>query len=337
MVTSLSAVGNEHCVTNFGLLSNGYPSVTVVPTAPHRWCPAASYGMDLPDENEVPGGSGSTAGRRVVHPGPAGAPCHRAADGQLRARELALPAGGGRPGERSAEGRGRRRGAGARGGRLHRAADQPQRGHRADHRDLGRGTAAGRALADAAGGVGPAARAADGPRRTGAHGRRTAAVARLRRRGRRGGPGRRGPADVGAHRWVRPPQALTNDTPTNDSAPAREPDGGAVLIRRSERRDVRSLRALLALLDVERDPLAFIERAVPAGLDGRVVDEDVRSATVGGGEAEPLLSVEPLHCSFGHCSLLAVVVHRGPAIAQGLPDGVTLAGDCPIGTPGGAS
>src|SRR3712207_6344747 len=101
---------------------------------------------------------------------------------------------------------------------------------------------------------------------------------------------------------------------------------------RSERGDVRSLRALLALLDVERDPLAFIERAVPAGLDGRVVDEDVRSATVGGGEAEPLLSVEPLHCSFGHCSLLAVVAHRGPAIAQGLPDGPTLAVDHPWGT-----
>src|ERR1700712_2714575 len=103
--------------------------------------------------------------------------------------------------------------------------------------------------------------------------------------------------------------------------PPGEPDGGAVLlIRRSERADVRSLRALLALLDVERDPLAFIERAVPAGLDGRVVDEHVRSATVGGGKAKPLLSVEPLHCSFGHCSLLAEVVRRGPAIAQGLPD-----------------
>src|SRR6195952_5005138 len=115
--------------------------------------------------------------------------------------------------------------------------------------------------------------------------------------------------------------------------PPGEPDGGAVLlIRRSERADVRSLRALLALLDVERDPLAFIERAVPAGLDGRVVDEDVRSATVGGGEAEPLLSVEPLHCSFGHCSLLAEVVHRGPAIAQGLPDTISLAIDARCGT-----
>src|SRR3712207_7662015 len=72
---------------------------------------------------------------------------------------------------------------------------------------------------------------------------------------------------------------------------------------------------------VERDPLAFVERAVPAGLDGRVVDEHVRSATVRGGEAEPLLRVEPLDSSFGHCSLLAEVVHRGPAIAQGLPDG----------------
>src|SRR5690349_20643413 len=113
--------------------------------------------------------------------------------------------------------------------------------------------------------------------------------------------------------------------PRTTAPPPGEPGGGAVLIRRSERGDVRRLRALLALLDVERDPLAFVERAVPAGLDGRVVDEDVRSSTVGGGEAEPLLSVEPLHCSFGHCSLLAEVVHRGPAIAQGLPDAPSLA------------
>src|SRR4051794_3541878 len=100
-----------------------------------------------------------------------------------------------------------------------------------------------------------------------------------------------------------------------------DPDGGAARQGRSEGLDVRRLRALLALLDVERDALAFIERAIPAGLDGAVVDEDGRSAAVGGGEAEPLLRVEPLHCSFGHCSLLAEVVHRGPARAQGLPDG----------------
>src|SRR4051794_16725669 len=95
--------------------------------------------------------------------------------------------------------------------------------------------------------------------------------------------------------------------------------GGAVQVVRSERLDVRRLRALLALLDVERDPLTLIERAIPAGLDGGVVDEYVRSAAVGGGEAKPLLCVEPLDCSFGHCSLLAEVVHRGPASAQGLP------------------
>src|SRR4029453_17827534 len=122
----------------------------------------------------------------------------------------------------------------------------------------------------------------------------------------------------------------------NDSAPARRPGGGDVLISRSEGSDVRSLRALLALLDVERDPLAFIERAVPAGLDGRVVDEDVRSATVGGGEPEPLLSGEPLPFSLGPFPLLAEVVHRGPAIAQGLPDDPTLAASLQLGTPDGA-
>src|SRR3954453_11342639 len=97
--------------------------------------------------------------------------------------------------------------------------------------------------------------------------------------------------------------------------------GARSIVRVSDRDDVRRLRALLALLDVERDPLALVERAVPAGLDGGVVDEHVRAAAVRGGEAEPLLRVEPLDCSFGHCSLLAEAVHRGPTTSQGLPDG----------------
>src|SRR5215211_4311669 len=135
------------------------------------------------------------------------------------------------------------------------------------------------------------------------------------------GPGRRRPCTSPA---ARPQPARTTAPPPG------KPDGGAVLIRRSEGGDVRRLRALLALLDVERDALAFIERAVPAGLDGRVVDEDVRAATIGGGEAKTLLGVEPLHCSFGHCSLLAEVVHRGSANAQSLPDTDNPSGTCPV-------
>src|SRR3954451_8898421 len=109
------------------------------------------------------------------------------------------------------------------------------------------------------------------------------------------------------------------------------------MVSGSERLDVRRLRALLALLDVERDALALVERAVPAALDRRVVDEDVRSTTVRGGEAEPLLRVEPLHCSFGHSLLLAEAVHRGPAIAQSLPDTHDPSLSCLAMTPSGAT
>ena len=63
------------------------------------------------------------------------------------------------------------------GGRLRRGADQPRRRHRALHRHLAGGAAAGRALADAAGGVGPAARAAGRAGGEGADRRRAAALA----------------------------------------------------------------------------------------------------------------------------------------------------------------
>src|SRR5579859_507468 len=72
----------------------------------------------------------------------------------------------------------------------------------------------------------------------------------------------------------------------------------------SDRADVLGLRSLGTLGDVVLDPLAVLEAAVAVGLDGRLVDEDVRCAIVGGDEPVALVRVEPLHCSLSHCALL---------------------------------
>ena len=64
--------------------------------------------------------------------------------------------------------------------------------------------------------------------------------------------------------------------------------------------DVLSLRALGALGDVELDALGLVKRTVAVRLDGRVVDEHVRSATVLSDESEALLGVEPLHGALCH-------------------------------------
>ena len=57
---------------------------------------------------------------------------------------------------------------------------------------------------------------------------RAGALAGVRRRGRRRGPGRRGAADVGAHRRLRAPRSATLSAPAtrNDSAPARRTGRG---------------------------------------------------------------------------------------------------------------
>src|SRR5699024_1876127 len=64
--------------------------------------------------------------------------------------------------------------------------------------------------------------------------------------------------------------------------------------------DALCLRALGALGDLELDALRLVQRAVALGLDGRVVHEDVVTATVLGDEAVALLCVEPLHSSLCH-------------------------------------
>jgi hypothetical protein len=72
---------------------------------------------------------------------------------------------------------------------------------------------------------------------------------------------------------------------------------------------VRSLRAFLALDDVELDPLALLKRAESLLLDGGVVDENVLSA-VSRNEAITLCVIEPLYGSrffFFHFLLLLTV------------------------------
>src|SRR6478752_1934557 len=62
----------------------------------------------------------------------------------------------------------------------------------------------------------------------------------------------------------------------------------------SDRADVLRLQTLRTLRDIELDALILFQAAVTAGLDGRVVGEDVCSAVIRRDEAEALLRVEPL-------------------------------------------
>jgi hypothetical protein len=55
-----------------------------------------------------------------------------------------------------------------------------------------------------------------------------------------------------------------------------------------------------ALLDLELHALVFLECAIAASLDLRVVDEEVLRAVVRGDEAEALVTVEPFHSSLCH-------------------------------------
>src|SRR3712207_6554958 len=76
------------------------------------------------------------------------------------------------------------------------------------------------------------------------------------------------------------------------------------------------LRTLLALDDLEGDPLALVETLVPVHLDRRVVDEDVLAA-VDGDEAEALLGVEPLHGALCHvCSHVSCVRTASPPTGE---------------------
>jgi hypothetical protein len=69
---------------------------------------------------------------------------------------------------------------------------------------------------------------------------------------------------------------------------------------RLEASDVRSLQALGPAGDFEFNRLAFVQRLVPLGLNGREVDENVL-AGLALDEPKTLAGIEPLHCSlFSH-------------------------------------
>jgi hypothetical protein len=78
----------------------------------------------------------------------------------------------------------------------------------------------------------------------------------------------------------------------------------------SELHDVLGRRALLALDDVELDPLALGQSLEPLTLNRRVVDEAVLLAAFGRDEAEALGVIEPLdraggaHCSYSLCAVI---------------------------------
>src|SRR5215470_18138937 len=72
----------------------------------------------------------------------------------------------------------------------------------------------------------------------------------------------------------------------------------------SDGADLLGLRTLLALGNLELDPLVLLQGAVAARLDRGEVHEHVGSTAVHGDEAEALFGVEPLDGSLRHVSLL---------------------------------
>src|SRR3954453_7390883 len=113
--------------------------------------------------------------------------------------------------------------------------------------------------------------------------------------------------------------------PEDDEARPPEGEPGLARRERSGGADGVGLRTLLALDDLEGDPLALVEALVAVHLDGRVVDEDVLAA-VDGDEAEALLGVEPLHGALCHvCSHVSCVrtipLLEGPGYSLFRPSG----------------
>src|SRR5258708_26527736 len=77
--------------------------------------------------------------------------------------------------------------------------------------------------------------------------------------------------------------------------------------------DVCSLLALGASGDVERYALAFLEGLEAAGVNCRVVREEILSTIFGGDEAKTFCVVKPFHCTC--CHMLPTFVRRYFAIA----------------------
>ena len=69
------------------------------------------------------------------------------------------------------------------------------------------------------------------------------------------------------------------------------------------------LRSLGALFDFELNTLVFLERAVSAPTDFRVVNEHIFCAAIGGDETEAFIAVEPLHSSLCHTLSTSVILN----------------------------
>src|SRR4051812_31472833 len=69
---------------------------------------------------------------------------------------------------------------------------------------------------------------------------------------------------------------------------------------RSERADLRGLRTLRSLRDLELDALVLLERAVTVSDDRREVHEDIGATAVLGNETKALFGVEPLDAALSH-------------------------------------
>ena len=63
-------------------------------------------------------------------------------------------------------------------------------------------------------------------------------------------------------------------------------------------------RAFPSLSDFELHPLAFVKIRVAAGLDFRMMDEQILSAIIGADESIPFVPVKPFYCTCCHCTLL---------------------------------
>src|SRR5688500_11479794 len=124
--------------------------------------------------------------------------------------------------------------------------------------------------------------------------------------------------------------------PRPGGAPKRKPGRGRVFRFTAEAAGLHrlhfvGLQALLALHDLERDLLAFLQRLEAGALDGTEVHEQVR-AGLRGDEAEALGVVEPLdgtgltigHLSYSLMELLRFWIHgrdfRSATAQQGVND-----------------
>src|SRR3989440_1709843 len=87
---------------------------------------------------------------------------------------------------------------------------------------------------------------------------------------------------------------------TDADAPDRQLAVGTRSAMGSDGADVRGLRTLRALGDVELDPLVLLQATEAAGADRREVGEHVRATTIRGDEPETLIRVEPLHRTGRH-------------------------------------